>query len=490
MVSVGGTAEQLLSLEAVLSATGGEAVGTEQAKKTFSFSSVATDSRNVSAGCLFVPLVGEFQDGHAYIRSAIEKGASVVFADTNHRDFIEQQIAPLAAEKGVVIILVAHTLYALQDAARAYVAQFPNLIKIGVTGSNGKTTTKELLKSVVEQKYRVIATEGNFNSETGLPLSVFRIRKEHQVGIFEMGMNRVDEIGELSRVLCPRYGIITNIGTAHVGILGSQDAIAAEKKKIFSQFDDSGRGFIPEADAYAEFLKQVPHGLVQSFGKTTTPGVSNIENLGLMGTRFDLHSVSITLPLAGEYNFSNALGVVSLALELGLSAEQIKTGLESIKPMSGRSNICEGSFTVIEDCYNANAESMGESIKFYGGIARPAGTRKFLVLGDMFELGEKSAEIHQRMVSLAWNSGASFIFLLGEAFCDAGETVLAGMPAVEDSPIVLMERSSADKEIDGIATRLCHMVQDGDLVLVKGSRGMHLERIAGRLIALSGGSHD
>ncbi len=483
---MGGTEKSLLSLEAVLSATGGNAVGTEQAKKTFSFYSVATDSRNVSANSLFVPLVGEFQDGHTYIASALDKGASVVFADENHLSFIKENIEAMAAEKNAVVVIVKNTLHALQDAAKAYVASFPDIIKIGVTGSNGKTTTKELLKSVMEQKYCVVATEGNFNSETGLPLSVFRIRPEHQVGIFEMGMNRENEIGELARVLCPDYALITNIGTAHVGILGSQDAIAAEKKKIFSQFDCNGKGFVPESDPYASFLKQIPQGSVQSFGKTTTPGVSNIENLGLAGTRFMLNDVSVTLPLAGEYNFSNALGVISLALEVGLKPAQIKNGIEQIRPMTGRSNIREGRFTVVEDCYNANAESMGESIKFYGSIQRPLGSRKMLVLGDMFELGEKSAEIHERMVTLAWNSGAQVLVLLGETFSSAAETVLAGMPVSEDSPVVLLEKDSSDKTVEGIANRLCKMAGNGDLILIKGSRGMHLERIAGKLIEASG----
>ncbi len=483
MVSVGGTEKSLLRLVDLVSAVGGEVIGTEQSIHNFSFYSVATDSRNVTSGSLFVPLVGEFQDGHHYIPAALEKGASAVFADFKHRDFIQQTVEAVAADKNAVIILVENTLYALQHAAAAYVAQFRNLIKIGVTGSNGKTTTKELLKSVISQKYRVVATEGNYNSETGLPLSVFKINSEHEVGIFEMGMNRVDEIGELSRVLCPQYAIITNIGTAHVGILGSQDNIAAEKKKIFSQFTQDGRGFVPENDTYVTYLKQVPQGSVQSFGKTTTPGVSNIENLGLAGTRFVLSGVPVTLPLAGEYNFSNALGVVSLALELGISPEQIKTGLESIQPMTGRSNILKGRFTVVEDCYNANAESMGESIKFYGSISMPQNAKKVLVLGDMFELGDQSAEIHERMVSLAWNSGAQVLILLGESFCDAAEVVLCKMPASEDSPVVLLERSSDDKEISGIAARLCKMMSDGDLVLIKGSRGMHLERIATPLIS-------
>ena len=228
------THQTLLSFDDLIRAVDGEAE--PPITGGFSFSSVVTDSRNVVAGSLFVPLIGEKQDGHTYIEAALTKGATAVFIaqaayakDPAHYD------ALMAAYPSVAFIRVRDTLRALQDAAAAYAERFPSLVKIGVTGSSGKTTTKDMLVSTLSKKYRVVATQGNLNSETGLPLSVFTVTKEHEVGIFELGMNRKGEIAELAAVLKPDIAVITNIGTAHIGMLGSKDAIAQEKKQIFKK---------------------------------------------------------------------------------------------------------------------------------------------------------------------------------------------------------------------------------------------------------------
>ena len=236
------------------------------------FSSVATDSRNVLPGSLFVPLLGEFQDGHSFIPKALEAGATIVFVDQAHRDGSGSLYSVLAKRYDAAIILVENTLRALQNAAQKYVSFFPELVKIGITGSSGKTTTKEIVGSVFSEKYSVIMNEGNLNSETGLPLSVFRIRKEHEVGIFELGMNRKGEISEIAHVLSPSLALITNIGTAHIGILGTQRAIAEEKKCIFENFSDTGVGFIPENDVWTDFLSGIPRGSVRFFGPESTDG--------------------------------------------------------------------------------------------------------------------------------------------------------------------------------------------------------------------------
>lgn len=225
--------ESLLSLEKTISSVNGIYIGSETNKNLFYFSNVVTDSRNVVENSLFVPLVGEFQNGHIYVDQAIEKGATVIFIDSKEYESNSNKYKELTEEcKNLSVIVVENTLYALQAIAETYVEQFPELIKVAITGSSGKTTTKELVVSVLKQKYNVVYTQGNFNSETGLPLSVFKIRKEHEVGVFEMGMNRQDEIGEISKVLKPEYAIITNIGSAHIGMLGSRDNIAIEKNNF------------------------------------------------------------------------------------------------------------------------------------------------------------------------------------------------------------------------------------------------------------------
>ena len=199
--------ESLMSLEELLSATKGTLLGKV---KSCVFNSVATDSRQVQKNTLFVPLVGEFQDGHKYVPGAVAAGASVVLINKSEYEKNSSVYDSLTAEnENLVIICVENTLHGLQDAAEGYVAKFPKLIKVSITGSCGKTTTKEMMVSVAKAHFgedKVVYTKGNFNSETGLPLSVFQIRANHVVGIFELGMNRVDEIGEISKVLKSKYG--------------------------------------------------------------------------------------------------------------------------------------------------------------------------------------------------------------------------------------------------------------------------------------------
>ncbi|MBP5175699.1 MAG: UDP-N-acetylmuramoyl-tripeptide--D-alanyl-D-alanine ligase, partial [Treponema sp.] len=245
--------ESLLSLEDVLDSTGGvHVLGTGE----FSFGSVQTDSRNVVKGTLFVPLIGEVQDGHAYIPQALEKGASVVFICMANYEKDSHFFTELSQKyPDVYFIAVENTLHALQAAAGRYVEKFPNLIRVGVTGSSGKTTTKEILAAILSRKYNLVCNEGNLNSETGLPLSVFKIRKEHELGLFEMGMNREGEMGEIAAVLKPRFAVITNIGTAHIGNLGSRENIAAEKARIFEHFHSFGTAVIPREDDFASFLE-------------------------------------------------------------------------------------------------------------------------------------------------------------------------------------------------------------------------------------------
>ena len=245
----------LLSFENLIDAVGGSLIGSKSS--SFCFSSAAIDSRKCVKNSLFVPLIGSVQNGHIYIRQALESGASVVFVANSELSENKANFENLAKEFNATFIAVENTMTALQKAAKRYVEQFPSLIKIGVTGSSGKTTTKEIIASVLSQKYSVVTNEGNLNSETGLPLSVFKIRAEHEVGIFEMGMNRRGEISEIASVLFPSIAVITNIGTAHIGILGTQDAIAEEKKMIFSNFSENCIGFVPENDKYASFLQKV-----------------------------------------------------------------------------------------------------------------------------------------------------------------------------------------------------------------------------------------
>jgi len=465
-------AESLLDLKTLLESVSGTCLS----KNTCDifFSSVATDSRVVGKNTLFVPLVGEKQNGHSFIGSALNKGASVIFVEQSEYNSKKSEYDSLSEKSTATFIITENNLHALQSIAAAYVKKFSGLIKIGVTGSSGKTTTKELLVALLSQKYSVIANEGNLNSETGLPLSVFKIREEHAIGVFEMGMNRVGEIQELANVLCPQFAVITNIGTAHIGILGSRQNIASEKKKIFSKFSGKETAFIPCNDDFCDFLSKNVNGSVVKYGADDDV-VHFISDLGLDGTRFSVNGVSMTLPLPGNYNFRNACAAIKVALALGVSPEQIKNGIESIKPIFGRSQVLRGKYTIIQDCYNANPDSMEKSIEFCASLKSQE--RKILVLGDMLELGSDSEIEHSKIGVFASSENFSLIIFVGDEMHYAFESAKKSAP----NKNVMYFSGKSDETIESVASVIEKNAIAGDLILLKASRGIGLERLTKKL---------
>lgn len=450
----------LMSFDALCTATGGAMIC--RFSQQSGFDSVVTDSRSACCNSLFVPLRGLTQDGHRYIEDALRQGACCILADTDYlaSDAENAHVQQLCRDHQAVCIAVKNTLHALQAAAEAYVAQFPQLLKIGVTGSNGKTTTKELLGSIFSQVYRTIINEGNLNSETGLPLSLFTVRKEHEVGIFELGMNRKGEIAELAAALKPNIAVITNIGTAHIGILGSKDAIAKEKKCIFSYFNEQSAAFVPEEDEYAAFLKRIPHGTVYGFKS------GNFSLHGLSGTDIYYKDETIHFPLPGIHNVRNAYAAIAVAEYCGLSPQAIKTGLEQVKSLFGRSQIIRGPVTYLLDCYNANPDSMHAGLELCGGI--PVNGRKIYLLASMKELGKESANAHTAVCRKAFASDADILLFLGHEMCEAATA--AGQES--QKPFFCFTEDQADqlqKTLDGL-------LRKNDFVFLKGSRSLQLEQ--------------
>ena len=457
----------LLSLKETLEATGGTCLGFSQAEN-FCFISVATDSRNVDQKTLFVPLRGKEQDGHSYILAALDNGASVIFTDKQNFDTNKVTIDELQKKYSEsVFIVVENTLQALQQLAKAYVKKFPDLIRIGITGSSGKTTTKEIVASILSQKFSVVMNEGNLNSETGLPLSVFKIRKEHQVGVFELGMNRKGEIKEIATVLNPKYAVITNIGTAHIGLLGSQEAIAYEKKQIFSLFDSESTAFILEKDAYSEYLAEGLKCKVVRYGKEAKVAKS----VGLAGTNFIVDGINMHLPLPGSGNLYDCLAAIAVAKELGCNTEQIKIAVESIKPLFGRSQIIQGKLTVIQDCYNANPDSMIQALELLASL--DSSLSKIAVLADMLELGENSQAAHDQIIEKALECGLKFIICIGNQICNA---TLKYSKTKKCKERILCFSEPSDENVAMAAEYICKNSKSKDVVLLKGSRGMKLER--------------
>lgn len=477
--------ESLLTLEELLRATNGTAAGFGKNADEFYFDSVATDSRKVVPGSLFFPLIGTVQDGHAYIPQAVEKGALAVFLTRSVYENDIQRYSDMAEKKrAVTFIIVQNNLKALQDAACAYVKKFPALIKIGITGSSGKTTTKEICAKILSQKYNVVATEGNLNSETGLPLSVFRIRKEHEAGIFEMGMNRTDEIGEIARVLQPNYAVVTNIGSAHVEMLGSRRNIAAEKKKIFSYIGKNGAAFIHEKDEFAPFLAEGVKGKIVYFGEDISEkegGVKYCADLGLLGTKFSIDGIETVLKLPGKYNYLNALAGIALAKELNVSSQCIADAISKIRAPENRSDIrliltkkdSQGKnkkITVFKDCYNANPDSMESALNMCSALEVQG--RKIFVLGDMRELGSVSAGAHARIGTLAAQSDADTVFFAGTEMKHAFDAANA-----EGNARVRYIPDLSGENLRGLCSELLEYVCDGDFVFLKASNGMHFEMI-------------
>ena len=449
---------------------------------SFSFSSVETDSRNVKKDTFFVPLIGEFQDGHKYIPQAVEKGASCVFISREaYEKDSEFFVDCWRKNEQVKYIVVENTLTALQNIAEKYVSKFPELIKLAVTGSSGKTTSKEMLYSLLSQKYKVVCNKGNFNSETGLPLSVFNIRKGDELGLFEMGMNRKNEIAEISKVLKAKYALVTNIGTAHIGILGSRENIAEEKSNVFNYIGEDkknpGIAFIPKDDDFCDFLTKKAEnvgGKIIYYGKNCDSSITNVKNLGLKGTDFCIDGFKAHLSLPGEYNFINMTGAVAVAKALGVSSEKIAEGVNNLKPMFGRSQILEGKYTVVQDCYNANPDSMEKAVEFMSSVPAEKGCKKVFVLGDMLELGKDSETEHRKLGTLCAKSDADIVIFAGK---ETESSFEAAKSALFKGKLFFFAGND-DETIKDIAACIKENAPSESSILIKASRGLKLERIS------------
>lgn len=474
--------ESLLTKEELLAAVKGRQLGSADCL----FNDVQTDSRNVSGDkpCMFVPLMGEFQNGHKYIEDVLAKKASVILINESEYESKSEHYNQLAEKyNDVCFVLVENTLHALQDAAEAYVTKkCGNMIRVSITGSSGKTTTKEMMVSVAKAHFgdaAVAYTYGNLNSETGLPLSVFKIRGDEKIGIFEMGMNRVNEIGEISKVLKSRYGIITNIGTAHIGILGSQKNIAEEKRKSLAYIPADGAAVVGADDPFADFCTEGVCGKVVKFGRNVpaeVSGVRFVEDKGLFGTDFELDGLPVHLPLSGSYNYLNALSVIACAKEIGIPSSDIKKGLESVASLAGRMEVCETKLVsgkkvvLIKDCYNANLDSMMKVIDFCGELKNVG--KKIFVLADMKELGAESVKSHEAIGRRIGEVCPELVYLVGPEM-KAAEKLAEG----KDNISVKWFEESNDKNFEAIAADINLQADENDVILLKGSHSMQLEKL-------------
>lgn len=435
-----------------------------------SVSGVAIDSRKIEKDYLFVPIRGARVDGHNYIPQVMEAGALCTLSE----EPIENADFPY--------ILVESCGQALKDIATHY-RQCLDITVVGITGSVGKTSTKEMIASVLSQKFQVLKTAGNYNNEIGLPLTIFNLREDHDIAVLEMGISEFGEMSRLSQVARPDIAIITNIGECHLENLYDRDGVLKAKSEIFQFMNPDGTIILNGEDDKLATINGVNDIAPYFFGLSDDcyTYASDIQNLGLAGTSCTIHltkdrSFSCVIPIPGSHMVLNALAGSAVGLELGLSNEEIQAGIESLVPVSGRNNIIRtDKFTIIDDCYNANPVSMRASLD----VLASATTRRVAILGDMGELGENENQMHYDLGIYAGEKSCEVICCIGtlsqhmykglqKVLCTEGTTTAYYYPSKD----AFLEQASS-------------LLEAHDSILVKASNFMGFKDIVEYLIAQS-----
>jgi len=427
---------------------------------------VCTDTRQVKPGDLFFALKGERFDAHDFVDRAVAGGAGALVVSR------KVDVVP-----GVPVIGVGDTLVGLQDLAAYNRRQFAVPV-VGVTGSSGKTTTKDMIAAVLESRYKVLKTRGNFNNEIGLPLTLLDFENGHGAAVVEMAMRAAGEIDYLCRLARPTCAIINNIGVAHLERLRSMENIARAKGEILDHISNDGFALLPGDNNLAREQARRCHGRVLFFG--FDPGFDvyahSLHQDGY-GNRFtvvmDGMEVDIHLPLPGRHNVLNALAVVGAGILLGLTPEEVSTGLSRVTLSGMRTEILEvGGYTIINDAYNANPDSTCAALQTLREIA--GSRRAVAVLGDMLELGAGAVEGHRRTGAAAVSQGVELLVTIGKL---SGETAKNARSAGSGS-VEVASCGSKDEVLQVLQDKLL----PGDVILVKGSRGMRMEEIANALL--------
>ncbi len=425
---------------------------------------VCIDSRKGAPRNLFVPLIGERTDGHLHIESALENGCCAALVMRSWAEKHLESVTGWVQRYGVLFFPVDDTLKQLQKLAEEHRKKYSTLKVIGITGSNGKTTTKEMIASILSLHKPTYKNPGNLNSEIGLPLTVLRMKGNYDYAVLEMGINHIGEMDILKAVARPDLAVITNIGRAHIGHLGSQRKIAEEKRKIFSGFGPENAAFLYENEGFMSVLTEHLRGTLYSFGERSEEGLLNIADKGLEGYELEYADYTIAVPLPGKHNLQNALAAIKVARYLGVPVSCIQEGMAGMTASFGRSQILKGSITVVQDCYNANPDSVLASVRMVSSM--PTVGRRVLVLGDMLELGEESPGAHASLADSLERVEAERIFLFGSEMKAAFEALKRQGRAVFHTT-----------DFQELKTAVMEYVAAGDLVLLKGSRGMELERL-------------
>ena len=450
-----------MTLREITAACGGTYFGDPESTAK-EVSSVVIDSRKVTQDSLFVAIRGARVDGHTFIPQTIEAGALCALSEE-----------PLG-EVTFPYILVDSCTQALKDLAEHYRKSL-DIKVVGISGSVGKTSTKEMIASVLSQKYNVLKTEGNFNNEIGVPLTIFNLREEHEIAVLEMGINHFGEMTRLAKMARPDICVITNIGVAHMELLGSRDGILKAKTEMFQYMNPDGT-IIFNGDDDKLITYSPENGITPIYfglGENSSYRAEQIANNGLRGTnatfvtpksRFSAH---ISIP--GEHMVHNALAGIAVGYALGMSDAEIKAGIEALIPLAGRNHLIEtNTYTIIDDCYNANPISMKASID----VLSKADTRTVAILGDMGELGAKEKEMHYDVGQHTATAGIHVLICIGTL----SEELARG---AKETGCNIQIYHYPDQE--HFFAEMSSILEKNDTILVKASHAMAFEKIVKKL---------
>lgn len=459
-----------LSLDEISKAVGGTLQGAGNVKVR----GYSIDSRTLSTGELFFAIKGPRFDGHQFLAQAFQKGAAAAVVEQ------ASQLSAGTASQPVNTIRVNSTLEALQALARDVRRRWGMTI-VGVTGSAGKTTTKEMIAAVLGKKFTVLRSVGNLNNEFGLPLCLLRAERYQNIGVLEMGMSAKGEIQKLASIAEPNEGVVTNVNPVHLEFFKSVDEIAEAKAELIQGLHDPKIAYLNNDDSRVRAMSRNFLGKVVTYGVKSAAAfrVQQMQDLGLDGTAFTVHhgrrDVNFVLPLLGQHNVANAVAAIAVAVNHEIAWEEIREALSEMQPEKMRGQIIkfrEG-FAAIDDSYNSNPRALSEMIRF---LARLQGyQRKILVAGEMLELGPDGAELHRACGRDAARAGLELIIAVqGQA-----TEILEG--ALESG----MDRSKLKFARDSVQAGdlLARTIKKGDVVLIKGSRGVKLEQTLNTLRA-------
>jgi len=425
---------------------------------------VSTDSRYIQSGEVFVALTGEAFDGHNFIMNCFAKGAAGV---------ITSRGVDYTVPADAFVIVVQDTLKALQDIARLHRQRFAIPV-IGITGSNGKTTTKDMIASVLEQRFRTLKTQANFNNEIGLPQTLLGLKQDHQVAVVEMGMRGLGEIRTLAKIALPTLGVVTNVAETHMELLGSLENICKAKAELIEGLSDQGTAFLNGDDQLVRKMVQCCQGDVVLYGTAAGNDVRAVDfqiqsaqetRVRVLAGRKEF---DVTIPLPGRHNVVNAMAAVAVGLHLGLSVQEIQAGLSQFTPSAMRMDISltKKGYKLIDDVYNASPLSMRAAIDTLSDLAQG---RRIAVLGDMLELGAISEDAHLEIGRHAARAGVSVLLTFGVQ----ARFIAKGAQQIAKD----LDYTESYDDMSKLVKKLVEIAKPGDTILVKGSRGMRMERV-------------